>query len=121
MVRRPFYKLTGWIFVILAGLGVLLPVLPTTPLLLVAAACFARSSEKWHQWLLRNRVFGPMIKNWDDNRCVSLPAKLIAVTMIVLFGGYSVFFVLSEIFLQIITGSLLVIGLWFVLRIKLCK
>ena len=57
---------TGLVFVGLAVLGAVLPVLPTVPFLLVAAACFARSSARFYHWLLSNRVFGPLIWSWRD-------------------------------------------------------
>ena len=54
-------RLLGFLFLGLALLGVFLPLLPTTPFVLVAAACFAQSSEKMHKWILANRTFGPMV------------------------------------------------------------
>jgi uncharacterized membrane protein YbaN (DUF454 family) len=85
---------TGFAFVGLAVLGVVLPVLPTTPFLLVAAACFARSSPRFYGWLLSNRIFGPLIRNWRETRSIPLRAKITAIAMITLVGGSSlVFFV----------------------------
>lgn len=114
------YKLLGMAFVALAALGVILPILPTTPFLLVAAACFARSSPKWHARLLDNAVFGPVIVDWQQRRCVRLKTKLVAVLSILLFGGLSVFFLLTNILLQLVTALLLVVGLTSVLSINTC-
>ena len=80
---------TGFLFVGLAAVGVVLPVLPTTPFLLVAAACFARSSPRFYEWLLQNRVFGPLIRDWREHRCIPLHAKVLAVTLIAAVGGSS--------------------------------
>lgn len=80
----------GFLFVGLAALGVVLPVLPTTPFLLVAAACFARSSPRFYDWLLANRIFGPLISDWREHRCIPLRAKVMAVTLITAVGGSSV-------------------------------
>jgi uncharacterized membrane protein YbaN (DUF454 family) len=82
----------GFVFVGLAGLGVVLPVLPTAPFLLIAAACFARSSARFYHWLLANRLFGPMIRDWRETRSIPLRAKVSAIAMVVLVGGSSVLF-----------------------------
>lgn len=81
-ISRFLYLSAGWILVGLAGLGVVLPLLPTTPLLLLAAGCFLRSSERSRQWLLRSRVFGPILRDWYEHRAVRRPVKWLAVTVI---------------------------------------
>lgn len=72
-----------WFFIGLASLslgfvGIFLPLLPTTPFLLLSAFCFARSSDRLHTWLHAHRVFGPMIENWRDHRAIARPAKIAA-------------------------------------------
>ena len=116
----PVYKTLGFVFVGLAALGVFLPLLPTTPLLLVAAACFAKSSDKWHQWLLSNKIFGPIINNWQKNRCISFTTKLVAILTIVSVGGYSILFAVTDAHLKMIGGLLIATGLFFVCRLKVC-
>ena len=86
----------GFLCVGLAALGVFLPLLPTTPFLLVAAACFARSSPRFYRALLGNRVFGPLIRDWREHRAVPLRAKLMAISAIVLVLGSSVLFAVSH-------------------------
>lgn len=114
------YLTLGFIFVALASLGVFLPVLPTTPFLILAAACFAKSSKKRHQWLLDNPTFGPAIRNWEENRCMSLKAKVIALSAMGLFGSYSTFFALDKLYLQIPAALLVIAGMIFVGSIKVC-
>ena len=80
----------GSAFVALAALGAVLPVLPTTPFLLVAAACFARSSPRFYEWLLANRAFGPLIRNWRATRSIPRRAKATAIAAIALCGAASV-------------------------------
>ncbi len=64
-----------------AGLvGVVLPLIPTTPFLIVAAWCFARSSPRLHDWLYGHRLFGPMLLDWDTNRVIPIWAKVCACT-----------------------------------------
>ena len=73
-VRRWLLTLCGLLALLLAGLGVLLPGLPTTPFVLLAAACFAKASPRLHHWLLSQRHLGPMVRDWESNR--SLPLKI---------------------------------------------
>jgi uncharacterized membrane protein YbaN (DUF454 family) len=81
MPRRLFTVL-GLLALALGGIGVVVPVLPTTPFVLLAAACFARSSPRFHSWLLRSRVFGPTIRSWQTTRCVSRQTKAVAIGLI---------------------------------------
>jgi hypothetical protein len=82
----------GWLFVVLGVLGAVLPVLPTTPFILLAAACFARSSQRFYDWLLANRVFGPLIRDWRAHRTIPNRARWTGIAMIVVFLGSSVVF-----------------------------
>jgi len=114
------YKLLGFIFVGLAALGVFLPLLPTTPFLLLAAGCFAKSSDKWHQWLISNRIFGPIIQKWHEKKCISCSTKIVAILSIVVFGGYSILFAVNEFNLRLIGSLLIATALYFVCRLKVC-
>jgi uncharacterized membrane protein YbaN (DUF454 family) len=71
----------GWVFVGIGALGTVLPVLPTTPFLLVATFFFARSSPRLCAWLLRSPLFGPFLRDWHQHRGVRLRAKVGAVTV----------------------------------------
>ena len=88
-MQRILLNIAGLFFVGLGILGAVLPVLPTTPFLLVAAACFAKSSPYLHQMLLSNRVFGPFIRDWQQNRSIPLRGKRIALVSMVLAGMWS--------------------------------
>lgn len=115
------YWIAGMILVGLAALGIVLPLLPTTPLLLLAAACFAKSSERWYRWLLEHRLFGPVIFNWQEKRCIPRKAKRTAVAMILLFGGYAVGFAIENCYLRSAGTVILLIGLISVLRLPVCR
>jgi uncharacterized membrane protein YbaN (DUF454 family) len=84
----------GWLFVALAAIGVVLPVVPTTPFLLVAAACFARSSPRFYRWLIDSRTFGPTIRAWRATRTIPRRAKLSALVVLALVAGGSAVFCL---------------------------
>jgi uncharacterized membrane protein YbaN (DUF454 family) len=78
----------GAVSVAVGAVGIFLPLLPTTPFLLVAAACFARSSERRYQWLMSHRVFGPYIRNYHEHGAVTRHAKI--VTLGLLWGTMSI-------------------------------
>jgi uncharacterized membrane protein YbaN (DUF454 family) len=87
--KKWLLKLTGLIFVGLAILGVVLPILPTTPFLLVAAACFAKSSPRLQKKLLANKTFGPLIHEWQQHRSIPRKAKRVALLTIILSVAWS--------------------------------
>ena len=116
-MRKFLYISCGWVFVGLAALGVVLPVLPTTPFLLVAAACFAKSSPTLYQWLLRNRVFGPLIKHWQETRTVPKKAKRIAFVTIFLAASWSIYIV-PIWYVKLLVILLLIYPVVFLYRVK---
>ncbi len=108
----------GFVFVALGGVGLILPVMPTTPFLLLAAACFARSSPRFHSWLLELHLFGPLIKNWQKNRSIPKKAKRLAIITIIFVGGSSVIFFIEEPFLKIFVAAILLFHIIFIASIK---
>jgi uncharacterized membrane protein YbaN (DUF454 family) len=111
------FLVLGFLCVGLAGLGVALPGLPTTPFLLLAAACFARSSPKLHGWLVNNRFFAPLIKNWQESRSIPQRTKRIALFVIVLVGTTSVIMIQS-IYLKMFVFLILIFPVVFLIRLK---
>lgn len=89
-VMKILFNLVGSIAVVLAILGIFLPLLPTTPFLLLASACFARGSTRMHAWLLGNRVFGEYLRNFEEGRGIPLRGKIIALTLLWLSMAYSI-------------------------------
>lgn len=87
--RRWLNIALGLAFVGLAGLGVVLPVLPTTPFLILASACFVRSSPRLNSWLLGSPLFGPMLRDWQHHRRVRRRVKHIAAVMLIVAVGLS--------------------------------
>ena len=82
--------LLGLLFTALGAVGAFLPVLPTTPFMLLAAACFVRSSPALHQRLLANRVFGPLISQWQRDRTVQRQAKRKAYGFVIVTFALSI-------------------------------
>ena len=111
---RGLWLTAGMLFLGLGLLGVLLPVLPTTPFLLLAAACFARSSPRLHGWLLGHPLFGPPIRNWEENGAISAKAKRLAVGSMAAVLLVSLILGLSWKIL-LLQGALIAVGAAFVL------
>jgi uncharacterized protein len=97
-----FLLIAGFCFTGLAFLGIVLPLLPTTPFLLLAAASFLRSSERFHTWLTHHRIFGPYLYNYHHHRAMSLCSKILAISLLWLTIGWSALMVASALWLQIL-------------------
>lgn len=107
-VLRVLITAAGFCFTGLGVLGIFLPVLPTVPLLLLAAACFARSSDRFYNWLTEHSQLGPMIKNYLNGQGIPLRAKCVAIGMIWLVIPVSVVLCNDFLFVQII---LIIVGI----------
>lgn len=81
---RLVFLILGWFFVALGVIGAFLPILPTTPFLLLAVGCFARSSPKLEAWLMNHKTFGPPLKNWRERGAISKRAKITAISLMTL-------------------------------------
>ncbi|MGG6109534.1 DUF454 family protein [Pantoea allii] len=83
----------GWLAIVLGILGIVLPLLPTTPFMLLAAWCFARSSPRFHHWLLWSSPFGRYIRHWQQHRGMPPGAKSRAMLLIVVTFAVSLWLV----------------------------
>ena len=114
-VIRILWVVLGSFFVGIGGIGVVVPGLPTTLFLILAAACYIRSSQKLYDWLISNKTFGPYLKDYREGKGIPKKAKILAVSMIVLFVGYSVIFGIEDLNLRIAVGALGLTGLLYVI------
>ena len=106
----------------LAVAGIFLPLVPTTPLLLLAAALWVRSSERLHNWLINHRIFGKYIQNFRIHRAIPLRVKIYAVLMVWLTIGYCIFAVVDEFWwAQILMAVLAIAITWHILSYKTLK
>ena len=113
--------ISGWFFVILGIIGIFLPVMPTTTFLLLAAACFARSSEKFYNQLLNNKYLGKYIKNYLEHRAMPLRAKIVAVIMVNAAIGYSAFFAVQTLWVKILLIIIAISLTVYLISIKTLK
>ena len=93
LMRMLFFTL-GTIGLILGAIGVLVPILPTTPFLLLSAACYVRSSTRMSQWLFNNRIFGEYLSNYRDGKGITLYTKIFALTLLWVTILYSALFII---------------------------
>lgn len=98
---RLLFLLLGGVFVVLGVAGIFLPVLPTTPFMLVAAACFARSSDRFYNWLLDHPLFGKTVREWREHRSIPRKAKWTAIIMMVVTLSISIIFFVPYPYLKL--------------------
>lgn len=113
-------KIVGLFFVALGAIGIFLPLLPTTPFLIVAASCFAKSSPRLYQMLIDNKVFGPVIVNWQRNKTIPKKAKVISLTMMLLAVIWSCYR-LELWYLQALVVCLVIWPFVFIARLPLTQ
>lgn len=101
-VVRMLLKIAGTVFLVIGGVGIVLPLLPTTPFLLLAAVCYARSSERWYNWLLHNRWFGSYVRNWREGKGIPMRTKILSVVFLTITIGYSAAFVVPFVIGKIV-------------------
>jgi uncharacterized membrane protein YbaN (DUF454 family) len=94
--------IAGTFFVGLGVLGIFLPLLPTTPFLLLAAACYVRSSKRFYNWILNNKWFGNYVKNYQEKKGVPLKVKILSVSLLWITIIFSAVFIVHIIFVRII-------------------
>jgi len=114
---RALFLVLGTLCLGVAAVGVVVPVLPTTPFVLLAAACYLRSSATLYDRLLGSRAFGPTIVAWQEHRAIPPRAKAIAIAMVVVTFAISVVFVVDHLILQVGLAALgAVLVLWLARR-----
>jgi uncharacterized protein len=111
----------GTLALVLGLIGVVLPGLPTTPFVLLAAACYAKASPRLHAALLSHRWTGPMLRDWENDRSLTRRSKAIAVGSMLLMVGFSIWHFRGSVVVQLVLLATAAIGAWVVLRIPTRK
>jgi uncharacterized membrane protein YbaN (DUF454 family) len=112
---RPLLFILGWLLFGLGFVGAFVPVLPTTPLMLLALWCFSRSSKRFHDWLYTHRIFGPPLQQWHKHRVIPLAAKVVSVLFMTLSLVYVFGYSVTPAWVKILMTSTMAIGFWFIL------
>lgn len=99
---RALLLVAGTVCVALGIVGIFLPLLPTTPFLLLAAACYARASRRFYDWLLANRTFGPLIIEWRRHRSIPYRTKITAIALMSLTLATSIVFFVPVRWVQVL-------------------
>ena len=118
ILQNHLLVILGWFFIVLGVIGAMLPILPTTPFLIVALALFAKSSPKFHQMLLDNAWFGPILKQWEAKKTVSRKTKYKASFLIIVTFSISIAIFDDTIQLQLLLVGIAIVLLFFIWRIK---
>jgi uncharacterized protein len=90
--KKYFFSFIGWASVGLAFLGVILPIMPTVPFLLVAVWAFSKSSPELAERIRNHKTFGPMIRDWQDGGVIPTKAKVAAIVMMACSGSFLWFY-----------------------------
>ena len=101
-LKKTIFIVGGTVSLGLGAIGVFLPILPTTPFLLLSAACYYRGSERMHRWLLNNKLFGNYIRNYRDGKGISLKSKIFTLFLLWTTISYSTFVLANILMVQII-------------------
>ena len=111
---RAFWFTAGLISLAIGLVGIVLPLVPTVPLILLAAFCFSRSSERLHHWLIHHPTFGPSIADWQSHGAIHRRGKRFATVSIMAVFTISLVFGLAThiLIIQAITLSLVLLFIW---------
>lgn len=105
----------GWVFMAVAVAGALIPLVPTTPFLLLAVWAFSRSSRRFHRWLLEHRWFGPPVREWEAHRVIPVRAKVFAVLGMAGAMVWVGFFTTAPWYALAAMAAVVSYGAWYVL------
>lgn len=115
MLTRPLFFALGWLFFAVGFAGVFVPILPTTPLMILALWCFSRSSARFHKWLYTHRLFGPPLQQWDRHGVIPLIAKVFAVGFMAASLVYMYGFLVMPAWAKALITVTMAYGFWFIL------
>lgn len=101
-VYRYAYLISGFLLVGIGVIGIFLPILPTTIFLILASACFMKSSPKANEWLKNNRFLGAYLRNYQDKTGLSVTAKVLNISVLWLSISLSAYFLTDELYIRIL-------------------
>jgi len=101
-LRKAIFTVAGTISLGLGAVGMFLPVLPTTPFLLLSAACYYKGSERMHRWLLNNKLFGSYIRNYKEGKGISQAGKALTISVLWTAISFSALLMVNNYIVQIV-------------------
>ncbi|MFH2094441.1 MAG: YbaN family protein [Bacteroidota bacterium] len=117
-VKKAILVFCGVLFVGLGFIGIVVPGLPTTPFMILAAFCFVKSSDKLYKWVTSNKLFGAKVKRFLDDRTLSLRSKIMCLSAMWFMTILSFIFLIGKMWIGILVGLVAVAGTLFILSIK---
>lgn len=121
IVKRQMYLMLGGVFFLTGLVGIVLPILPTTPFMILAAGCFAKSSPRFHQALLNNRWIGQDLQRWEREHTMLRITKIRATWVIVIMFSISIVVLMGKAWLQAMLVGIALILLFFLWRVPESK
>jgi len=126
--KKPLSKPVKWLLVIagslslgLGILGILLPVLPTTPFLLLSAACYVRGSERLYRWLLATKHLGNYIRAWREKKGIALGLKISIISLMLITIAITVIFFIDALWLRLLLGAIAMLVTYHILRLPIYR
>lgn len=117
-LKKALLIIIGWLSFAIGVAGIVLPLIPTTPLLLLAAACFIRSSNRMYDWLLSNKCFGKYIRDYREYRGIPLRAKWMGISLLWISILSSAIFFVPLLFVKILMIAIASYFTWFILKLN---
>jgi hypothetical protein len=117
-ILKAFLYFSGFLFLGLGILGLFLPLLPTTPFLLLAASVFMHTNKKMYYWMFNNRYFGKSFSNYVKNRSVSRSVKISSLLLLSITMAYSIIFVSENIWIRLMLIVIAIAVSYHILKLK---
>jgi len=120
-IKKVLLVISGTLFLVFGIIGIFIPLIPTTPFLLLAAACYIRGSKKFYNWLIKNRWLGDYIKNYQDGKGIPFNVKIITIIVLWLTIIISITLFVSNLIIQIILFIIAICVTIHIIKIKTLK
>ena len=101
-VKRLLFTILGTLFLGIGCIGLILPILPTTPFLILATACYVRGSDRIYRWMMRNRLFGEFIRNYLEGKGITSRQKVFTLALLWLMIAITIFYMIENIMIRIL-------------------
>lgn len=111
----------GFVSLILGLIGIIVPLLPTTPFLLLSAACFFRGSDRLYNWLINHKTLGRYIRNFREHKAISLNTKIVSISFLWITMLFSIIFVVNSNYIRLLLAIILITVTAHILHFKTQK